>query len=137
MLDQALLSDLELSHISKIGGGSSRQPRGKRRVFRLHQPKDQAKKMILRAGATWLLRRVPTAVVIPVHPEISHQSRSQLPPINWDPTFELVRNSSPENSVSQMLNVCRHPVKMNILIQQAWDGAQEPACLMSSWSLLR
>ena len=95
MLDQALLSDLELSYISKIGGGSSREPRGKRRVFRLHQPKDQAKKTILRAGATWLLRRVPTAVVNPVHPETSHQSNSQLPPINWDPTFDLVRNSSP------------------------------------------
>lgn len=113
MLDQALLSDLELSYISKIGGGSSSEPRGKRRVFRLHQPKDQAKKMILRAGATWLLRRVPTAVVIPVHPDISHQSRSQLPPINWDPTFELVRNSSPENSVSRMLNV-----RLNCLVIQ-------------------
>lgn len=45
--------------------------------------------------AVWLLRRVPTTVVIPVQPAVSAQSRNQLLPVNWDPTFNHVRNYSP------------------------------------------
>ena len=49
----------------------------------LHRPKAQAEEAILRgAGTPWFLRRVPTAVGPPVHPEIGQQSRNQVSPIN-------------------------------------------------------
>lgn len=84
-----------ISCVPKIWGRSCRDPCGKRRVRRFHQPKDHANKWHCVWGLLGFWGESLPFAGIPVPSEISHQSRNQLLPIKWDLTFELVKNSSP------------------------------------------